>query len=208
MKFSTLIGITLTVSGTLAVSELALGYFIRLAPLGLLTPLFYLALVLALLILVVSSIVAATRSRSPARERLAFVLVIFAIACLPWVKIWTIEGFEYRVRQTNDASWMRLATDAQEMLRASTPNRQLPDYPDHDWNRRYVLELAKSHPVLRLGDFPPKLFVEEDSVSIDWGSGLIGSRSVHISTGSNDARLKPQGDRSRRISDVVTIGWD
>lgn len=184
------------------------GYLIRLAPLGIFTPAYYFIFFAALLTLVVLSLVVAIRVQRPAIQRVALVLVVLAIAYLPFAAAFSLKGFEYRVRQTSDASWLKLAVDAQAMLRASTSNHQLPRYPGQNWNRHFVVKLAEEHSVLKLGDFPPKLFVNEDSVSIDWGSGLIGTRAVHISTIRNAAALNPSVVGTKRISDVVTISWE
>ncbi len=185
------------------------GYFILLIPFGLFSPFAELGLALALIFFAIASVILVGLGKHSSHQRMIVALGVLVIASLPWATSWRINGFEFRIKQTSDADWLTLADDARTLLRGSTADGQLPRHPGLHWNRQYVVKLAESHPVLRLGDFPPKLFVDEDSVGIYWGSGLIGTWAVDIS--SEPSSEPPVSDgyfTRRRVSDHVTLTWE
>ncbi len=53
------------------------------------------------------------------------------------------------------------------------------------------------------------LFVAEDSVGVFWGSGLIGTLAVEVSSDPNREPAAFDGFFSRRkISDHITLVWE
>ena len=208
MKIAALIGFAFAVSATLAIERWVSGYFIQLAPFGFFTPLVMLGLLLTLLALVIWLIVTTVRASRPIGQKSALVLIILVIALLPFFTPSSLSGFEHRVRQTSDASWLDLAREVQRMHRARTEKKNLLDFADREWSSQTAQKLAETHPILKLGDFPPVLLVEEDSVYFMWGSGLIGTLAVNVSTNPDVAVRTPSSDRGKRISNVVAISWD
>lgn len=185
------------------------GYFILLVPLGVFSPFVELAIALALIVLAVASAILVGVSKRPLHQRMILAIGVLTFASLPWTAPWRLKGFESRVKQTSDTEWIRLADDARDLLRASTADGRLPRQPGLDWNRRYVAELAGSHPILRLGEFPPKLFVAEHSVGVYWGSGLVGTLAVDISSEASSEPPASSGSfRRKRVSDHVTLAWE
>jgi hypothetical protein len=208
MKTSSLVGIILVLSGTLALEIWESGYFMRLAPFGAYTPFVTLGLLLAIPIVAATATLKAIRAKRPAIHRAGMVAVIVAIALLPLFTPSGVSGFERRIRQTSDAEWLRPAVDVQRMLCDSTTKRQLPCSSDRHRNRRIAMKLAQTHPVLRLGEFPPRLYAGENSVDVSWGNGLNGTLAVHITTNPAAEVRTPSNGREKRISDVVRISWD
>lgn len=183
-----------------------------LAPLGLWTPFAVLGIVFVLVLLALSSIIHLGVGKEPFRQRLAFsagAIVALAIAVLPWATSLKVKAFEFRVKQTSESEWLRLAEDARRLVRASSEDGQLPSRPDNDWNRGYVRYLADSHPILRLGDFPPKLFVTEEMVGVYWGTGLIGTLAVDVSFAPSAGGPEFDGFfRRKEVSDHLAIVWE
>jgi len=185
------------------------GYFIVLAPFGVLSPFAELALFLALILLAVASAALLLAGKRPLPQRVLFVLCVMAMASLPWAAPWQLQGFQSRIKQMSDAEWLQIADDARDLIRASTADGQLPRGPDHNWNRQYVAQLVDSHDVLGLGDFPPKLFVSEDAVGIYWGSGLIGTLAVEVYSAPTREEPVSGGFHKRKsLSDHVALVWD
>lgn len=120
------------------------------------------------------------------------------------------QGFAWRIRATPEADWLRLAGDARELARAAAPDGSLSKRTDFYRNRRFLPELGRRHAFLdlRFGG-PTKLFITEDIVALDWGSGLVGFFSVAIHT-------RPVADEiqhdalytTRRIHPRVTLTWE
>lgn len=120
------------------------------------------------------------------------------------------QGFAWRIRATPEADWLRLAEDARGLARAAAPDGVLPKRTDFYRNRRFLPELGRRHAFLdlRFGG-PTKLFITEDIVALDWGSGLVGFFSVAIHT-------RPVADEiqhdalytTRRIHPRVTLTWE
>lgn len=187
----------------------ASGYHIRLVPFGRFSPFAELALFGALMLFALASLILVVVARLPRLRRAILVVAILAMTWLPWAAPWRLMGFESRILGTRDEAWLKLADDARSLMRASTPDGQLPRHPGVHWNRQYVARLAEAHPVLRLGDFPPKLFVGEDSFGVYWGSGLIGTLAVDISSSARSDPPAPDGYFGRkRVTGHVTLVWE
>lgn len=120
------------------------------------------------------------------------------------------QGFAWRIRATPEADWLRLADDARELARAAAPDGVLPKRSDFYRNRRFLPELAQRHAFLdlRFGG-PTKLFITEDIIALDWGSGLVGIFSVAIH--AEPVAEEIQNDAlytTRRIHPRVTLTWE
>lgn len=211
MKLSTIVSVVVVflLSGASAAGLWVSGYLILLAPLGVFSPFGEIALALGLILSAAASAILVSVGKRSLRQRVILAIGVLAMASLPWTTPWRLNGFESRVKQTSDAEWLKIANDARDLLRATAPDGQLPRHPDSNWNRKYVAKLAESHSVLRLGDFPPKLFVTDDSVGVYWGSGLIGTLAVDISTEPSSEPPASDGFfRRKRISKHVTLTWE
>lgn len=211
MKPHALLGATVVLLLALALvaGRWVSGYFVRLELFGSLSPFVELGALLALVLFAGATVALAGLGKHSLRQKTILAAIVLAVASTPWLAPWRVKGFEHRMTQTSDAEWLMLADDARRLLRATTADSQLPRHPDHEWNRRHVAKLAEAHPVLRLGEFPPKLFVSEDLVGVYWGSGLVGTLAV-------DIRSDPSGEppaaggqfRSKAATAHIAITWE
>lgn len=142
------------------------------------------------------------------RQRVSIFLGTLAIASLPFLASFDLEGFEYRIRQVSESEWLEIAGNARSLILASSDDGKLPRHPVRNWNREYVEQLANSYPILKLGDVTPKLFVGEDNVGVYWGSGVVGTLAVDISSTSIDQPYVSDGFFQRKkIYDHVALVW-
>lgn len=147
--------------------------------------------------------------RRPLPKRVAFCVAALTLAALPVLGPSKIDGFECRMRQTGEAEWLAIADEARALIRAASADGRLPRAPLKDWNRPYTRQLSATHPVLTLGDSTPRLFVTEEHVSIDWGSGITGSLVVEVTATPPNQKYVAGGlYRERRIYEHVSLVWE
>jgi hypothetical protein len=179
------------------------GYFVRLLPLSIFTPVVTLAAFLLLAMLTVGALAFLCVGKRRFRDRAAFASVISVAALLPFSTSLQLAGFEYRIRQTPEAGWQRLSDDARR-LKLLSDSGQPGVGRSKLWNRHIVDGLAPSHPILSFGDFPPKLWIRDSHVGVYWGSGTIGTLAVEISV-ENRPAVTDGYYRSTKIYDSVTM---
>lgn len=204
MKLLVTISSILLTSMAFALAKWVSGYLIY----PLISGLISMASVIAAMLMVAGAVIYLGFGRKLAlRQRAAVLAGTFAIAILPFAMPYELLGFEFRVRQTSQPEWLEIADDARSLILAASGNGQLPRGPIHDWNREYVKQLAGSHPVLAAGDYTPKLFVAPDCVGIYWGSGIVGTLAVEISS-SPEVLASDGFFQRRRIDDHIALVWE
>jgi len=158
---------------SIRVGSFASGYFASLAPLSLATP--FVGIGLALLVLIMAGALVyrlfAGKEILSKRAIPVAIALIFTAVCLqiPSQEV----GFRHRMAQTSEAQWIALAGEARAAVATDARSSDI-------WHRKTVRDLAKTHPVLALGDWPPKLFVSKSMTSFYWGSGLVGTLGVDV----------------------------
>ena len=203
MKLKTIGLGALALSFGLMAMQWTSGYFVRLLPLSIFTPVVMLVAFLLLAMLTLGALAFLCVGKRRFRDRAAFAAAILVAAILPFPTSLQLAGFEFRIRQTPEADWQRLADDARRLKHLSDSG-QPGVGRGKQWNRHIVEGLANSHPIVSFGDFPPKLSIRESHVGVYWGSGMIGTLAVEISVENRPA--VPDGyHRRKKIYDRVTM---
>lgn len=152
------------------------GYFLAFLPFSHLTPFFPIGLV----IIIISAAVAMVQHLLFGKEPLANRVLTFALAALVALLASQIpsndEAFQLRMAQLSEDEWLALASQARNFVAARTKRGERST----NWHSEVVAELARSNPVLSLGDFPPRLIESKKEISFLWGSGLVGTLGVSI----------------------------
>jgi hypothetical protein len=195
----------LGVSLALLAGQWASGYFLRLAPLGLLTPIVALALLALQLLSVLAALVYLIVGKSRLVSRLALVGVALLAASPPFWSRMYAAGFEARVRSLSQADWQRFASEVRAW-QAASPQRRVRQRADRA-DRAQLEALAPAWPVLALGDLPPRVTADAGAVEITWGSGLLGTLQVAI-LASPVAKDGSGYFQTRRIYDHVEMRWE
>ena len=152
------------------------GYFVVLAPFLHLTPLIGLTLLAVTFGAAIALILQLLFGKGALRHKVR----VFSVAAVSTLVSSFIpstgEAFRHRMSQLSQEEWVSLASQVRAGALAKGREGRTPQH----WNRDIARELARTNPVLALGDWPPKLLVSEDGVGIFWGSGLIGTLGVSI----------------------------
>ena len=206
MKLQIVAACTAALSFLLMAIQWSSGYFALLAPFSILTPLVLIGIFLSLAALTLVTLVLLCIGRQGFRDRAIFAAVALVAASLPFWSSLQLAGFEFRVRQMTEVQWQRLADDVRQ-AKADADSDASNGRRRDQWDRDISIALAATHPVLAIGDFPPKLSIRKEHVGVYWGSGLIGTLAVEVSVEPQPALSRGYRQRTL-IYDRVVMVWD
>lgn len=152
------------------------GFYLAFLPFAHLTPVVVIGLCIMIIYTAVALVVHLLSDDEPIANRvLAFALATL-VALLASQIPSTDKAFELRMAQLSEDEWLALASQARNLVAARTERGERST----NWHSEVVAELARSNPVLSLGDFPPRLIESKKEISFLWGSGLVGTLGVSI----------------------------
>lgn len=176
------------------------GYLVDVtAGLGIIFPLFFLAVALIPIIIVAIGIICMFRSAISLTERTALLVISILFVVLQFtLPPLEMSGFKARMSQFDESEFLALAEAILVHQRTNGGSRARFG---HD-----IAEALKGdHPLLRVSTWQPKIFVGPESVEIRWGSGVAGAMAVQVTNGDSKLPIDRDVNASKDLYEHVRL---
>lgn len=182
----------------LIIENFASGYFLDPTVLGFfLTPIF--SIVLGLSALIFSGISIFRLFKKEYRKKMGFVnalvCALFMVMNFSGVFPNSSNGVEYRLKQFSKSDFQEIQAEVELAYEKFGKNSKFFSRGDEGY-KQFLDQLKREHSIFNISTFPIDVFKTEDSICLEWASGLTGGYELIIYDGKN---LPYWADKSKLV---------